>query len=81
MGKYRKKPGPIFEAMQYTGQNGLECVKFSDIGLGGTHERNESLTIDTWKKPIIVKKWDWVVKGKRRTIPPAKFHKYYESAE
>ena len=80
MSKWRKKP-VVIEAMQYTGDNGFECVKF--VGIGGTKEDAE-LLINTPEGIMHVSKWDWIVKGIESECYPVKpniFKKTYEKVE
>ena len=78
MPKFRKKP-VVIEAMQYTGDNGFECVKF--IGVGGTKEQDGELSINTLEGVMHVSKWDWIIKGVEGEKYPCKpdiFAKTYE---
>ena len=77
--KFRKKP-VVIEALQYTGDNGFECVKFS-AGAAGTQERDGSLSIITLEGTMTVSKWDWIIKGVAGECYPIKdaiFLKTYE---
>lgn len=81
MPKFRKKP-VVVEAMQYTGDNGFECVKF--IGVGGTKEQDGSLSIFTLEGVMKVSKWDWIIKGVENEMYPCKpdiFTKTYEPVD
>ena len=75
--KFRKKP-VVVEALQYTGDNGFECVKF--VGVGGTKEDAE-LLINTLEGIMHVSLWDWIIKGVAGECYPIKdaiFLKTYE---
>jgi hypothetical protein len=83
MAKFRKKP-VVIEAMQYTGLNGFDCVKFGGNGsIGGTSEQDGGLTIDTLEGKMHVSKWDWIIRGVKGEFYPCKpdiFEATYEPA-
>jgi len=81
MPKFRKKP-VVVEAMQYTGDNGFECIKF--IGEAGRKEENGDLLIKTLEGLMHVSKWDWIIKGVENEMYPCKpdiFTKTYEPVD
>jgi hypothetical protein len=69
MSKWRKKP-VIVDAIQYTGDNAFDCVKFA--GEAGTQEANGDLTIITLEGRMHVSRWDWVMKGVKGEFYPIK---------
>jgi hypothetical protein len=81
--KFRKKP-VVIEAVQYTGENGFECVKFGDGFIGGTVERDGGLTIDTLEGKMHASRWDWIIKGVKGEFYACKpdiFAATYEAVE
>lgn len=79
--RFRKKP-VVIEAMQYTGNNAFDCVKFA--GEAGTQERDGALRIITLEGIMNVSKWDWIIKGIKGEFYPCKpniFEKTYEKVE
>lgn len=81
MSKWRKKP-VVVDAIQYTGDNAFDCVKFA--GIGGTKEEGGELLINTPEGIMHASKWDWIVKGIENECYPVKpniFKKTYEKVE
>jgi hypothetical protein len=87
MPKFRKKPVEI-EAIQWTGTNVEECMKFCPLLLMETYLANGTLTIPTLEGKMIASAGDWIIKepfptGDRRFYPckPDIFAATYEPVD
>lgn len=82
MAKYRKKPVEI-EAIQFTGDNMYDIIKFSDASDNfGFKER--LVTIQTLEGTMTANIDDWIIKGVSGEFYPCKpdiFEKTYEKVE
>jgi hypothetical protein len=72
MSKFRKKP-VVIEAMQYTGRNCIECIRF----MGGPWENLELHNTDqpvihTLEETLTASAGDWIIKGVMGEFYPCK---------
>ena len=61
MGHYRKKP-VVIEAIQHTGRNYEEILKFSNYAVS-KNLANEILCVDTLEGRMTADVNDWIIKG------------------
>ena len=89
MSKYRKKP-VVIEAMQWTGENVQDIVKFIGelpyaVDEGIIHDpASHTLIIPTLEGAMEASQNDWIIKGVKGEFYPCKpdiFEETYESVE
>lgn len=85
MPKFRKKP-VVIEAVQYTGKNFQEIMKFAkDSGREfGEDFLGDKMTIKTLEGKMTANKNDWIIKGIKGEFYPCKpdiFEQTYEPVE
>ncbi len=69
--KYRKKP-IVIEAIQWTGKNIDEVLRFMPkVDIGQKHQEEE-LTIITLEGNMTTSKGDWIIKGVKGEFYPCK---------
>ena len=91
MAKYRKKP-VVIEAVQWTGENLVEVIKFTGRHPSGSHwtwnefkevVEQEGLKIFTLEGSLLASVGDWIIKGVKGEYYPCKpdiFEATYEKA-
>ena len=80
--KFRKKPITV-EAIQFTGHNDIECMKFCPIATDPI-DRVASLLIPTLEGIMKCNIGDWIIKGVKGELYPCKpdvFEATYEPVE
>lgn len=82
--KFRKKP-VVVEAMQYTGENCFDCLRFmdraSDIWEADLNQTDAPI-VNTLEGDLSVSKGDWIIKGIKGEFYPCKpdiFQATYEA--
>ena len=78
MAKYRKRPG-VIEAVQWTGENLLEILQFSEDSF--IDRDDYTLKIETLEGVMTVSRGDYIVKGVDGEFYPCKpdiFEKTYD---
>lgn len=84
MAKYRKKPVEV-EAVQWTGENGAEVVRFvNHDGKWWSKYSLDVMYIGTHEGVMIAMPGDWIIKGVNGEFYPCKpdiFEKTYERVE
>ena len=81
--KYRKK-SVVVEAIQYTGDNISEIMKFYNILISDSKCFNDYFLIETLEGQMRVLKGDWVIKGIKGEYYPCNddiFKMSYEKVE
>lgn len=76
--KYRKKP-VVIEAIQWTGENPKECMKF--VNSGAADVNGDTILIATLEGSMAASKNDWIIRGIQGEYYPCKpdiFEKTYE---
>lgn len=79
--KYRKKP-VIIEAIQWTGENPKDCMKFCSSGVADVN--NDTILIKTLEGTMMASKNDFIIKGIKGEFYPCKpdiFEQTYEKVE
>lgn len=76
MAKYRKRP-VVIDAVQFTGQNQREVLKFmypnlSKTALNGAQKMNLRVVIDTKEGSMTASPGDWIIRGVHGELYPCK---------
>jgi hypothetical protein len=79
--KYRKKP-VVIEAMQWTGDNPKDCMRFVESGVADVN--GDEILIKTLEGAMSASKNDWIIKGIKGEFYPCKpdiFEATYEKVD
>lgn len=88
MSKFRKKP-VVIEAIQWKGNNHFEAREFMGFEelktiLWSAENKTDAVLIDTLEGQMMVKPFDWIIKGVKGEFYPCKpdiFAETYEPVE